>query len=204
MVKPSALILGRNEGAPYHPLKAIENDLVDLFSSGFDVKATDRAERLLGLGLGETDLLIGVDDRWTEAPDLRHLAAVEAWVRGGGTLLLVHNGICWARNNRWRRLAGGRFTGHGPAKLLTFTRRSDGAAFDLWEEPYRFSIPWFSRNRVLAEYEDGGRRWPAFWTRRVGKGVIAYALPGHGAEAFRHPVYRDWLLNMAANAPSAR
>lgn len=202
--KPAALVFGRNEGAPYHPLAPLEAELMAIFSPSFDVKVTDRGEALLALGLGEVDLVVGLDDRWTEPLDPNRLDAVEAWVRAGGTLLLVHNGICWARDDRWRRLAGARFTGHGPAKELTFTRKSDGASFDLFEEPYRFDFPRFSRKHVLVDYEDDNRRWPAFWTRSVGKGTIAYALPGHSVEAFRHPVYRDWLWNVAAKAPRAR
>lgn len=207
--KPSALIFGRTEGAPYHPLAPLEAELSTLFASGFDVKATERSESLLALGMGTVgpggiDLVVGLDDRWTEPLDRKHLDAVEAWVRSGGTLLLVHNGICWARDNRWRRLVGARFAGHGPAKDLTFTRRSDGASFVLFEEPYRFTFPWFSQKKVLVDYADEGGTWPALWTRRVGKGTIAYALPGHSVEAFRQPVYRDWLLNVAAKAPKAR
>lgn len=200
--RPKALVFGRNEGAPYHPLGAVEAELVSILEPDYEVRITDRGEGLLALGLGGTQLLVGYDDRWTEPLDRRHLDAVETWVRAGGTLLLIHNGICWARENRWRRLAGGRFLGHGPAKDLRFTRQ-DGESFMLLEEPYRFSTPWFSGNRVWATYEDGGRRWPAFWTRTVGKGRITYALPGHGAEAFRHPDYRRWLRD-AANRPKAK
>jgi len=199
-----ALVVGRNEGAPYHPLAPLEAELTALFAPLFDVRVTDRGEALLALGLGDFELVVGLDDRWTDPLDQTRLDAVESWVRAGGTLLLVHNGICWARNDRWRRLVGARFTGHGPAKELTFTRRSDGASFVLFEEPYRFDFPRFSRKQVLVEYEDEGQSWPAFWTRRVGRGTLAYALPGHGVEAFRHPVYREWLLNVAAKAPRAR
>lgn len=193
---PKALLVGRNEGAPYHPLKAVEAELVSILSSTYSVTVRDRGEALLALGLGGTELVVGYDDRWTEPLDRRHLDAVETWVRAGGRLLLIHNGICWARDGRWRRLAGGRFVGHGPAKDLKFTRQ-DGESFVLFEEPYRFSVPWFSANRVWATYEDGGRSWPAFWTRTVGKGQITYTLPGHGTEAFRHPDYRRWLAAAA-------
>jgi len=195
-VKPKALIYGRNEGAPYHPLGPIEVEVVSIFSVDFEVEVTDRGESLLSSDLGGTDLLVGLDDRWTEPLDRNQLGSVESWVRRGGILLLIHNGICWSRDKRWRILAGGRFTGHGPARNLTFSRRSDGASFDLFEEPYRFSTPWFNRNHVLVDYEDEGKKWPALWTRKVGRGRIAYALPGHAVEAFRQPLYRDWLLHL--------
>ena len=195
-MKRKALVYGQNQGAPYHPLGAVKDEVVSILSPFFEVSVTDRGEDLFQLE--GVDLLVGMDDRWTEPLDRKLLATVEAWVEKGGNLLLVHNGICWARTERWRTLAGGRFKGHEPAKILTFTRRSDGASFELFEEPYRFSIPRLSENQVLVEYLDGRRRWPAFWTRKVGLGTIAYALPGHGVEAFRHPVYRDWLGKLAS------
>lgn len=194
--RPRALLFGRNEGAPYHPLAAVQGELVSLLENDFDVRVTDRGESLLALGLGGYELVVGLDDRWTEPLDTRWLAAVESWVRTGGRLLLVHNGICWARDPHWRRLIGGRFVDHGPARELTFTR-VDGASFVLWEEPYRFSIAPFTNKRVLVHYEDEGRRWPAAWVRRLGRGRIVFILPGHTVLAFQHPVYRQWLAELS-------
>jgi hypothetical protein len=202
IVKPQAIIYGRQQGAPYHPLLPIAAEIVSLFSKAFDVKVADDEGSLLALE--GVNLVVGLDDRWTEPLNRTLLNAVESWVRRGGTLLLVHNGICWARDPRWRRLAGGRFTGHGPAKDLTFTRQSDGAQFTLFEEPYRFSTPLFSGNHVIVTYQDEGKTWPAFWSRKVGRGTIAYALPGHGIKAFLDPIYRNWLSNMATKALKAK
>jgi type 1 glutamine amidotransferase len=203
-----ALIYGRNAGAPYHPLAAVAPEVASILEPAFDVVVSDRREDLLGLAAVAFDLLVGLDDVWTEPLDRAALDAVDAWVRRGGRLLLIHNGICWARDARWRRLAGGRFTGHAPAKTLSFVRRAsmggdaDAAGFELFEEPYRFSVPGFSGDRILAEYEDGGRRYPAAWTRRAGRGRISYFLPGHTVDAFRVPAYRRWLA--AAATESAR
>jgi uncharacterized protein len=195
--RPKALVYGRREGAPYHPLGPIEPELIAILSSRFDPDSADEPSALRAIASIGPDLLVGLDDSWTESLDIGALRAVEAWVRGGGALLLIHNGICWARERRWRRMAGGRFTGHEAAKTLRFTRSSDAASFDLLEEPYRFSRPVFHRCRTLATYEDGGRAYPALWIRRLGRGRIGYALPGHSAEAFRVPAYRGWLIDLA-------
>jgi uncharacterized protein len=195
--RPKALIYGRREGAPYHPLGSIEPELNAILSPRFDPEATDDPAALRAIAPGSPGLLVGLDDLWTEPLDMSALRAVEAWVRAGGALLLIHNGICWARDPRWRRMAGGRFTGHEAAKTLRFARGSDASAFELLEEPYRFSRPLFHRCRTLATYEDCGRAYPALWIRRLGRGRIGYALPGHSAEAFRVPAYRGWLLDLA-------
>jgi hypothetical protein len=195
--RPKALIYGRREGAPYHPLGPIEPELLATLSPRFDLEATDDPAALRDIDKTGAGLLLGLDDNWTEPPDMVALRAVEAWVRAGGALLLIHNGICWARDPRWRRLAGGRFTGHEAAKPLRFTRGSDASTFDLLEEPYRFSRPIFHRCRTVATYEDGGRAYPALWIRRLGSGRIGYSLPGHSPEAFRVPAYRVWLLDLA-------
>jgi len=186
-------VYGRRQGAPYHPLGPIETAVTSLLEPTYEVVVSDAPPDLLAL---DAALVVGLDDRFDDPVDPEALAAVEAWVRAGGHLLAVHNGICWARDPRWRRLIGGRFTRHGPAKTLAFIRR-DGSRFEAFDEPYRFSIPWFSGNHLLAVYEDGGRYWPAAWTRRVGEGRVTYSTPGHFPEVWDQPVYRRWLLEWA-------
>lgn len=194
MNRPRALVYGRSHGAPYHPLGPIAPAVTSLLEPHYDVVVTDDPQDLLTL---DAALVVGLDDRFDDPVDPTTLAAVESWVRAGGHLLVVHNGICWARDPHWRRLIGGRFTHHGPAKTLAFVRR-DGARFEVFDEPYRFSIPWFSGNHLLAVYEDEGRFWPAAWTRRVGAGRITYSTPGHFPAVFDHTEYRTWLGNWAS------
>jgi uncharacterized protein len=195
MSRPRALVYGRRHGAPYHPLGPIEAPVTSLLEPNYDVEVSDAAEDLMALE--ETTLVVGLDDRFDDPVAPGALAAVEAWVRSGGHLLVVHNGICWARDPRWRRLIGGRFTRHGPAKALTFIRR-DGSSFEVFDEPYRFSIPWFSGNHLLAVYKDAGRFWPAAWTRKVGGGRVTYSTPGHFPEVWEQSVYRGWLSEWAS------
>lgn len=195
MSRPRALIFGRRIGAPYHPLGPLEPALTSLWHPSHDVRVSDDPLDLLALS--ETSLVVGLDDRFDDPQAPEVLDALEAWVRTGGHLLVVHNGICWAGRPHWRRLIGGRFTHHGPAKLLTFVRR-DGARLQVFDEPYRFSIPWFSRNHLLAVYEDEGRFWPAAWTRRVGRGRVTYSTPGHFPEVFDDSNYRTWLADWAS------
>ena len=173
-MRRQALICGRRGGAPYHPFGPIEVAVVSIFVDDYSVTVADtegRPPTLEGI-----DLVVGLDDRWTEALERTWLDPMESWLCEGGRLLFVHNGICWSRDDRWWELTGGRFTGHEAARKLTFTRLSDRASFELFEEPYRFALHPSAGVRVLAEYEDEGCSWPAMWSRQVGKGSIAFAL----------------------------
>ncbi|MEI8093790.1 MAG: ThuA domain-containing protein [Spirochaetales bacterium] len=197
---PELLIFGRTEGAPYHPLEPLKDDLLSLFGGKQQAECTESPGRLNDLATSGVKTLVALDDNWNEPLDVTALFSVERWVRKGGNLLVIHNGICWARHRRWKSLAAASFVGHEPAKLLTFGR-PDGTHFELFEEPYRFSFARGKAKTVLATYRDEGKDWPAAWFCPVGKGRITYALPGHFPTAFQVPLYRNWLKEWATPAP---
>lgn len=193
---PLALVFGATlERAPYHPLDPVAPELVSLLEGRYIVEITTDPAVLRQIARTSPKLLILYDDNWNEAFDQPSLQAVGDWLRQGGRILMIHNGICWARRAEWFAFAGGRFSGHAEARILHY-ESADGGSFDHFEEPYRFQAKWFGRRTILGTYQEGGKSYPAWWWKSCNKGRLAYAQPGHSVESFRHPECRKWMLRL--------
>lgn len=180
--------------APYHPLAAVEPLLRAILEGDFAVRGTEETGEL-GRGLAGVKLIIGYADLWEEPlPDTIAAGLVDFVERGGG-LLVLHNGICWARHVAVRPLLGGAFTGHPEQEVMRygFVPRhplGDGLeGFRLREEPYRYELEPGVEMDVFLHYEQAGRRWPAGWALERGAGRVVNLQPGHAATAFENTGY---------------
>ena len=176
MVKPSALLFGTRENAPYHPLGPVENDLLGLFSDFAKVTVVTEPGRLTLLDSGGFALAICYADLWEQPLAEEPLASLLSFVAGGGRLLVLHNGICLQSRTEFATLVGARFTGHPPAGLLAFRLTRDGQAllggvspsWTMDEEPYRFDFVGGEPLTPLVEYEHEGVCYPAAWEKTAG------------------------------------
>ncbi len=216
MVKPSALLLGTRDDAPYHPLGPVESDLLSLFSNVATVTVVTDPEQMTLLNTGGFALAICYADLWERPIPDTALSSLLRFVAGGGSLLVLHNGICLQSRPEFAALVGARFTGHPPAGELAFRITPAGTAMlgevpSAWtmdEEPYRFEFVGAEPVTLLAEYAHEGVWYPAAWAKTVGQGHLVYLMPGHAREAFVHTDYRTlvrtsakWLLERPVLEP---
>jgi type 1 glutamine amidotransferase len=141
------------------------------------------------------------------------LAALERYVQLGGSILGVHSATAsFKQQDRYARLLGGSFDGHGPVQELRVRGEaagdaSGGPSFD--DVPELFSVrDELYRHRFAAEVrihfragDNEHSEVPAVWSRTEGRGKVFYSVFGHTAAALREPavagILRDgleWLL----------
>lgn len=203
--KPKALLLGDYENAPYHPLGAVEETLLSILSTDWEIAPTDRYELLASEELNQYRLCISYADRWESPLTSEETAGLLRYVAGGGGLLILHNGISLQARSELAQLAGARFTGHPEYTELPFRPSakehpvlSGIGPFVMDEEPYRFEQDGLSDHEVLLTYSHDGQDWPAAWTKRVGLGRMVYLMPGHHRPSFEHAEYAKLVRNGAA------
>ncbi len=191
--RPSAVVFG-NRVAPYHPLGAIEPALRASLGADFALRFTEDTSELAG-GLDGVRLAVGYADVWDAVLADEAAAGLVDFVNRGGGLLVLHNGICWAKHVRLRPLLGGVFTGHPEQEVMSYgfsgthpiTAGLHG--FALQEEPYRYEIEPAVEPSVFLRYRQDGRDWPAGWALERGAGRVVNLQPGHTAAAFASPGY---------------
>lgn len=206
-----ALLLGDIEKALYHPLNAVSGLIQDILAPDYEVTATVDYNCMALEQLADYNLFISYTDCWTLDIQDTWAESVAQYVRGGGSLLVLHSGISLARNDKLLPVIGGRFTEHPPYQSLTLEAAvhdhpiiiEDMEAFTVNDEPYRYEMCLTpeQRDRVtLLEYRFEDQVYAAGWAHRFGEGRVVYLMPGHDAGPFRNPVYRklirsaaDWL-----------
>jgi hypothetical protein len=201
-----AVLVGDNALAQYHPLHAVEQELIETLreSAQLRVISTEDHEIFQADTLATYDLCIVYTDRWGVPASSGQTAGLLRYVAGGGGLLVLHNGISLQARYELRQIIGAKFTGHPPYGPLEF-RPTDASheilqgieGFAMDEEPYRFEPDPFVVTTVLLEYAHEGASWPAAWAHEYGLGRIAYLMPGHHAHSFRHPMYRKLIAQSA-------
>ncbi|QJC50969.1 ThuA domain-containing protein [Paenibacillus albicereus] len=197
---PRALVIGDNgEHAPYHPLDAVFPELEAIFAGAVELERTEEYSRLRSEELAPYRLVVSYSDQWRSGKQPEEIEGLLSFVREGGALLVLHNGISLQADSELAELIGGFFTGHPDWTELSYSPTEAGRAhpmlsgvepFRMEEEPYRFDPATVSTASVLLEYEHEGSRWPAAWARARGVGRVAYLSPGHRRESFLHPEYR--------------
>lgn len=199
--RPVAIVFG-NRVAPYHPLGGVEAVLRSLLERDFRVRVTEDTAELV-TGLAEARLVVAYADTWeTPLPDVQADALVGFVSRGGG-LLVLHNGVCWAKHPKVKALIGASFTGHPDQEVMPYRLEASHAistgqqGFEMREEPYRYDFVADASADVFLVYEQGGKPWPAGWTRTEGVGRMAALQPGHSPAAFENPGYAS-LVQRAA------
>ncbi len=191
--RPSAVVFG-NRVAPYHPLGAVEPALRAILGADFALRFTEGTGELAA-GLGGVRLVVGYADVWDSVLADRAASGLADFVNCGGGLLVLHNGICWAKHPRLRPLLGAAFTGHPEQETMPYdfvgthqiAAGLDG--FAMREEPYRYEFePGVEAGAFLC-YEQAGRRWAAGWALERGAGRVVNLQPGHTAAAFENAGY---------------
>ena len=190
---PSAVVFGHRV-APYHPLGAVEPALRAILAADFALRFTEDTGELAA-GLAGVQLVVGYADVWDSVVADAAAAGLIDFVNRGGGLLVLHNGISWAKHPRLRPLLGAVFTGHPEPETMAydFSGTSPIAAgldgFVLREEPYRYDFePGVEAGAFLC-YEQAGRRWAAGWALAYGAGRVVNLQPGHTAAAFGNTGY---------------
>ncbi len=183
--------------APYHPLDPVEDILRAIFGDLGELIVTDKVEELRNAS--QYDCVISFLDIWDREIGDTEAEALDRYVKNGGALLVLHNGICIAKNEKLKELIGGSFVSHPEQEILkyTFTQHritEEISPFELKEEPYQFDLCDGPRT-LLMNYRYSDELYPAAWCREVGKGRVVYLSPGHTAEQFKQPEYGKLIRN---------
>lgn len=158
-------------------------------------------------------------ERWAFQLGDRHMDRIEAFVAGGGRLLVIHTGtICWDTQPRWRAVMGGGWdwsrSHHPPlgrfTVALTEAGRTASGGFDAFEvedEAYHCLDP-SADCVVLAHCDLGEGPQPLAWMRRHGEGWVAVDALGHDRASLRVPGHQALLKGqiawLAGEAPQVR
>lgn len=218
-------------GGIFHPFEEAAAALAALLEPhGIQSAVTEDIEGgLAGLARGEFDLLTVYALRWRMENDEKYAphrerwalslsaegrAAIKTHVGNGGGLLGLHTAaICFDDWPEWKSILGGAWvwgqSGHPP--IGTATVRIDEP-----DDPLVRGLPGFTlRDEVYGDLalEPGIRPiasaaaekdWhPVLWTRRVGRGRVAFDGLGHDADSINHPVHRRILARAALWASGA-
>jgi type 1 glutamine amidotransferase len=198
-----AILLGDYTNPPYHPLDAIEQEIVDILKDQITVVATEDYDILQADNLNKIDLCISYTDCWKKHVTSGQAAGLLSHVSSGGGLLVLHTGISLQDKYELCQMMGAKFTGHPPFQELRFEIAPaaeheilDGfEPFTVEDEPYQFEFDPFTEKMVLFEYSYENKRWPAAWVHEYGLGRIVYLMPGHTVAAFQNPIYRRIIQN---------
>jgi len=128
----------------------------------------------------------------------RALAALAAFVSGGGGLLGVHSATASFKDQAcYAEILGGRFTGHDKAQRFEITPQAHTGpftglpSFTIRDELYLHTLQPDIEVHFTSTYR--GQDIPVVWTRRHGQGKVCYAVAGHTAASLRHPSVREIL-----------
>lgn len=159
-------------------------------------------------------------ERWAVSlsPDAR--AGLTEHVHCGGGLLAMHGAsICFDDWTEWKDILGGRWVWdrschppYGPMSVTVHTDTDQIFAgigdFDINDEAYGF-LDLADDVQGLAFAAHGGSDHPLLWTRRVGRGRVAYDALGHDVASLRVAQHRAivsraalWAAHAVSSLPS--
>jgi type 1 glutamine amidotransferase len=129
--------------------------------------------------------------------------AVVQFVEGGGGFLNLHNALgLYPEGGPYLKLAGGRYTGHGP--LERFRVEAVDNEHPVTHGVRDFTVadeqhaPVYDKDRVhllLQARSAEGKVTAAGWAYEPGRGRVCHLAPGHTREALLHPMYQLLLRN---------
>ncbi|TBL70280.1 ThuA domain-containing protein [Paenibacillus thalictri] len=205
------LLLGNNDDAPHHPLRVVQERIIDILGASFQVTALEGTSHLKLEILQPYRLIVSYLDIWRKTPAAEETAGLLQFVARGGGLLAIHNGISMQGSPELSQLIGARFTGHPAYTTLPFTITESHhpltrgmEPFVMDEEPYRFELDPFAPLELLLTYAHEGKEWPAAWVRPYGLGRVVYLMPGHHPPSFQSEAYEKWIRSAAGWAAGAR
>ncbi len=173
--KRKILILGDAEKSPYHPLKRVLPGIRKALEPLGDVEASTEYLALDEEALQIYDFIVSYLDCFDrlEGFDER----LSRYVRSGGKILALHNGIITLPGSELEGVYGGNFITHPPYCMLDYYL--DGKkAFSLEEEPYMVDSA-DTENEVFLQFAYEGRYYDAGWYRDSGAGRTCYLALGH-------------------------
>lgn len=196
------LVLGNYQNtAMYHPLDGVEEQLKEIFDGVAKLICTDDTRKLLTLTAEHFDGVISYLDIWDSVLAEEEAQALEAFVKGGGGLLALHNGISIQGRENLKKMVGAKFLTHPAQEKLLFVPTNEKhpvtkgvESFSMMEEPYQFEfadVPY----TLLFNYSYHGLNYPAGWCREVNSGRVVFLTPGHTAEKFKDLQYRKLIFN---------
>ena len=166
-----------------------------LSGEGFEPTATANPEVFTTAGLADVAavILVSTTGKPLGDPGTEAIAALEAFVTGGGVLIGLHaaSSTLYDPGLAYTRLIGGKFESH-PGGVRAARCHGEGdhpaaaqvpAPFMVRDEIYVFSN-YRSDNQVVLTCEavGGGERLPIAWHRTEGQGRIFYTALGHSDE----------------------
>ncbi|MDD9268762.1 ThuA domain-containing protein [Paenibacillus sp. GCM10023248] len=195
-------MVGDMADAPWHPLEPARSELAGILGDEFELTATENYDSFACLEPEAYPVCISYTDCWKRDLTRGQTAGLLRYVAGGGSLLVIHNGISLQRSYELLQMIGAQFTGHPPYQKLAYYGTDanhpllEGVAdFVLEEEPYMFEFDPFTKKNVFMEFEYEGKRYPAAWEHAYGLGKVVYLQPGHHAPSFSPQAYRRLVLN---------
>ncbi|MCM3782665.1 ThuA domain-containing protein [Neobacillus mesonae] len=199
-----AMALGNYVDAKYHPFTEVDQELQSILHEEIRVECTDNYSVLNEATLSNYELFISYTEFMDEEITEEQTDALIHYVKNGGGLLVIHNGISLQRSPRLAELIGGRFTGHPEYTELPVIIKEGShpivegfESFTIDEEPYRFDLQLHDDTIIFAEYEHDQERWPAAWAHEYGQGRVVYLMPGHHLPSFHVGSYRELILRSA-------
>jgi type 1 glutamine amidotransferase len=178
-------LLKTSRNAPWHPWETYRPAILSLWPEAREVEAADWDGAFDGP-------VVSLADEWDRPISERAAARLVKGVEAGGRLLVLHQGISLQARSELADLIGGKFTGHPEAGPLSF--RPVGIEVPGWQfadEPYRFEM--LASVEPLLEYEDAEGLHLGAWTRTAGKGRVVFLMPGHTADHWNSPAYREFV-----------
>lgn len=201
------VLLFGNKTAQYHPVSNIENCMRELIAEG-QLETTDNPMSLRLANLNQYDFCIFYPEFGMPELTDEQTGALLTFVSSGGNLLVIHNGISLQSRSEICQMIGAAFTGHPPYDTLPqidYHVEAPGHPlmngirdFVMGDEPYQFIMDPFAACQLLMSCDFEGKRLPAAWIRRFGRGTVVYYACGHNREAFKNPNFVRILKNTVA------
>jgi uncharacterized protein len=201
-MKPKAILIGDIETAKYHSMERFIPELKTILND-FELEATEDYNAFLFERLSDVDLCVCFIDRWTPISDDQSSGLIQ-FVKQGGGLLVLHNGLSLQARPELVKLMGGFFTGHPEQTILAYETvpnghwiTAEGSGFNVLEEPYQMRMENDFNGTVFFQYQWNGTSVPAGWARNDGQGKVVVLSPGHHLETFLVDEYRKLITRSA-------
>ena len=183
------LLIGDEKKAPYHPLGGVVHGIYLALQDICELTVTTAYKSLLPEELWLYDAVISYIDTYQEQDGFDTVLA--DYVRKGGRLLALHNGIISLQGTALEQVLGGSFTGHPQYTPLVYEWEGETLG-QVAEETYMVQQI-DDKNKVFLQFVYEGERYPAGWLRSTGIGRAAYLAPGHDARTGESRLFQELL-----------
>jgi type 1 glutamine amidotransferase len=204
MSKGKALVLGDYTNFKYHQLPNMDLPVTDLLKDHLDTVCTEDYDQLRTENIAQYSLVISYTECWRRELPAEQVQGLLDYVRGGGGLLVIHNGISMQTSEELKQMIGAKLNGHPPYGILEINPVATEhelvkgiEPFTVTDEPYQFDFVEGTETTILFDYEYDGQKWPAGWTHPFGAGQVIYLMNGHDGSPFFHPSFREIIRRSA-------